>query len=210
MANSKLKYMFMVDDVAYDLSTAEPLPVEGKTGAELAEMFNRMCTVAAGIADFDPEGKKTGGVTKFKDKEAGQKRIAALHSSIVAHAAGVRAEENRAAEEKAAKRTEKAEKPAKEPKAAKEPSTGKRGKAPTFHLKVIKLGGTPSRAKRFADYRDGMTVGEWAEAAVAASLKPGRKTRSGMTHERDALYALALGDVRYDAAKGVIDLRDPR
>jgi hypothetical protein len=90
------------------------------------------------------------------------------------------------------------------------PATGKRGKPATFHLKLIQLGEAATRAKRPAAYRHGMTVEEWAREAVAATRATGRKTKAGVTHDEGALYALALGDVRYDAAKGVIDLRDPR
>jgi hypothetical protein len=200
-------YNFNLGDHTYDLSAAEPINLEGMTGAELVETYNRMCKVAASIKHFDTNGRKTQPVKKFKDRDTATKRIAALHSSLVAFASGQRALENHAeAPLKAAKAPK--EKKAKEPKAPKEPTHGHRGRAPTFHLKTIHMGEKllQARAKRFADYREGMTVGEYVAAAVARSMAEGRKTKTGAREEHEAL---AIGDIRYDASRGVISLGDP-
>lgn len=184
-----------VGKTKYDLSKTDALPVDEMTNAELCAVFNQMAGAVAGAhPDFDPDGKKTAEVKKFKDSETGRRRIAALHSSITAYLGGLRAEAGRG-------------KTPKEPKTPKTNGSGRRGRSPTFHLKTIRLGSVPltARAKRYAEYRDGITVEEYARTAVANSLRQGRATKTGQADEA-TMYALALGDVRYDAARGVITL----
>lgn len=168
-------YSIVINDASFDLASSMPLPVDGMTGTEMAETYNKIAGVAATIPDFDP--KKTTPVGKFPNKEAGIKRIAALHSSVVAFVAGIAAEKNRKAEERAAKKGEKAAKPVKEPKepkAKKEKAANGAGRGRRSPLRdemvITKLvDENPKRAGSqqhiyWEALKDGMTVGKYRKA----------------------------------------------
>ena len=190
---------------AYDLASRKPLPLENMSGAGLADLYNRMVTIATevGIAGVNP-------VNKFRDAKTAHARIAALHSSVVAWAQGQAEEEKRlrgdggraesqakiAAERvavRARKETEAATK-----KAAREinpPDAGEvRGRRSDLLTLVITVPPDAPKmragARRAAPYATGQTVEDW----VSACVQKGRPR------------TLALRDARYDAARGYITL----
>ena len=188
---AKKDYMFALDGVGFDLSDRAPLPLKNKTNAQLAEVYNSLCKTVSAIPNFGTAAKP---ITKFKDSETGKKRIAALHSSVVAFAKG-QADEARRSEKAAAKAAApKAEKPAKAPKA--EGNGAHRGRPATYPLRTISIPpGAPAMresTKRYAEYRDGMTVQQYIDEAV----------KNGRTVD------LAIGDVRYDVVRGFITVSD--
>jgi hypothetical protein len=151
MASNKLTYQFALDGVTFDLSDKAPLPMKNKTGPQIVDIFNKMCDVARAVPDFDPKGDKTKPVNKFRDTETGKKRIAALHSSLVAFAKG-QIDEARRAERAAAKAAPKANPAPAEAKAG-DNGAAKRGR-PTLE--------NPSHRQLFEEYN--------ALAGEAASL----------------------------------------
>lgn len=98
---AKKNYSITIDGEAFDVTSNQALPLEGKTGGELVAVYNDIAALAATFDGFDP--RKTEHVAKFKDKETGIKRIAALHSSVVAFVAGQAAEAGRVKTEEAPK-----------------------------------------------------------------------------------------------------------
>ena len=102
-----------------DLASTKAIDVSGLSGAQIAELHNLIANEAFALIG-DPE--KTKKVTKFRDRETGEKRVAMMHSLVRAgleSQAAIRAEEARKEQEVAKK--ESAPKAAKEPKAAKAP-----------------------------------------------------------------------------------------
>jgi len=67
----------------FDATSRDPLPLSELANAELVDAFNQMVAVAGTLGLEGPTPVK-----KFSDKTAGGKRVAALHSSIVAFAQG--------------------------------------------------------------------------------------------------------------------------
>jgi hypothetical protein len=192
---AKKDYAFSLDGVSFDLSEKAPLPIKNKTNAQLAEIYNSMCQTASQIEDFDPKGTATSGVAKFKDSETGKKRIAALHSSVVAFARG-QADEVKRSEKAAAKATKPEKAEGQKPQTKSAASDAKRGRPATYPLRTISIpAGAPvmrASTKRYAAYRDGMTVQQYVDEAV----------KNGRTAD------LALGDVRYDVVRGFITVSD--
>ena len=165
MTNST--YELTVGGKSFDLSAKAALPVGKMTNAELAAVYNSMCTLAKAVPDFDPKGDKTKGVVKFKDSETGKKRIAALHSSLVAFAKGQKAGATRA--ERAATRATNAA----DRKLARDLTKADgRGRKSTYTAEQVIKKLTPENPKRAGSIqaghwdalKDGMTVAQYQEA----------------------------------------------
>lgn len=176
-------YPVVVGLTTYDLADVKPIELGELSKSALAEVYNAMVVVGHSIEGFDADNKYNP-VKSFADKEAGVKRIGALHSSVVAFVGGQMAEKERGKKPAKAPRADRAEAQAtikaerearRAAKGAGSKVPGKRGRGAAIKdadVITVVAETNPKRQgtkgfEQFAKILTGMTAGDYRQAIGA-------------------------------------------